>query len=61
MVAVGARMHTKDQAATLVDTFLATPFSNGERHVRRLKLLADYEASTGQPPRTALGRSGRAG
>ena len=45
VVAVGARMHTKDQAATLVDTFLATPFSNGERHVRRLKLLADYEAS----------------
>jgi ribose 5-phosphate isomerase B len=45
VVAVGARMHTKDQAATLVDTFLATPFSNGGRHVRRLKLLADYEAS----------------
>ena len=45
VVAVGARMHTKDQAATLVDTFLATPFSNGERHVRRIKLLADYEAT----------------
>jgi len=45
VVAVGARMHTKDQAATLVDTFLATPFSNGERHVRRIKLLADYEAA----------------
>src|SRR5690242_6369938 len=45
VVAVGARMHTKDQAATLVDTFLATPFSNGERHVRRIKLLAEYDAA----------------
>ena len=45
VVAVGARMHTEDQAATLVDTFLATPFSNGERHVRRIKLLAEYDAA----------------
>ena len=45
VVAIGARMHTEDQAATLVETFLATPFSNGERHVRRIELLADYEAS----------------
>jgi ribose 5-phosphate isomerase B len=45
VVAIGARMHSRDQAATLVDTFLATPFSGGERHARRIKLLADYEAS----------------
>jgi ribose 5-phosphate isomerase B len=55
VLAIGARMHTQDQAATLVDTFLATPFSNDERHVRRLKMVADYEVSTGRPPRTALG------
>jgi ribose 5-phosphate isomerase B len=55
VVAIGARMHTKDQAATLVDTFLATPFSNDERHLRRIKLVADYEVSTGRPPQTALG------
>jgi ribose 5-phosphate isomerase B len=55
VIAVGARMHTKDQAATLVDTFLATPFSNDERHLRRIKLVADYEVSTGRPPQAALG------
>ena len=56
VVAVGARMHTKDQAATLVDTFLATPFSNGERHARRIKLVAAYEASTGRAPRRTRAR-----
>jgi ribose 5-phosphate isomerase B len=45
VVAIGARMHTLDQAATLVDTFLATPFSNGERHRRRISMLAQYEAA----------------
>ncbi|HEV7657533.1 MAG TPA: ribose-5-phosphate isomerase [Mycobacteriales bacterium] len=56
VVAIGARMHTQDQAATLVDTFLATPFSQGERHRRRIRLVAEFEVSTGRPPRqTALG------
>jgi ribose 5-phosphate isomerase B len=45
VVAIGARMHTLDQAATLVDTFLATPFSNGDRHQRRIEMVADYESS----------------
>jgi ribose 5-phosphate isomerase B len=56
VVAIGARMHSADQAATLVDTFLATPFSHGERHARRLRIVAEFEVSTGRPPRqTALG------
>jgi ribose 5-phosphate isomerase B len=55
VVAIGARMHTRDQAATLVDTFLATPFSNDPRHLRRIKMLADHEVATGRPPQTALG------
>jgi ribose 5-phosphate isomerase B len=49
VVSVGARMHTQDEATTIVTTFLATPFSQGERHERRIALLADYER-TGQPP-----------
>ena len=53
VVAIGARMHSQDQAATLVDTFLATPFSNDERHARRLRLVAEFETSTGGHPHSA--------
>jgi ribose 5-phosphate isomerase B len=53
VVAIGARMHSQDQAATLVDTFLATPFSNDERHARRLRLVAEFETSTGGRPHSA--------
>jgi ribose 5-phosphate isomerase B len=47
VVAVGARMHTPEEAAGLVDVFLATPFSEGERHKRRIAMLTEYEASHG--------------
>ncbi|HVV24090.1 MAG TPA: ribose-5-phosphate isomerase [Pseudonocardiaceae bacterium] len=49
VVAVGARMHPVDQATEIVTTFLATAFSQGERHKRRIAMLAEYE-STGEPP-----------
>jgi ribose 5-phosphate isomerase B len=49
VVAVGARMHTPDEAAAIVTAFLATPFSHGERHERRIGMLAEYER-TGTPP-----------
>jgi ribose 5-phosphate isomerase B len=45
VVAVGARMHTPEEAIAIVETFLATPFSGAERHARRIGLLADYEAT----------------
>ena len=44
VIAIGARMHTEDEALELVRLFLATPFSNDPRHARRIGLLADYEA-----------------
>jgi ribose 5-phosphate isomerase B len=47
VVAVGARMHTLEEAAGLVEVFLATPFSGGERHERRIAMLTEYEASHG--------------
>jgi ribose 5-phosphate isomerase B len=53
IVAIGARMHSQDQAATLVDTFLATPFSEDPRHIRRIRIVAEFEVSTGRPPRSA--------
>ncbi|HEY0806137.1 MAG TPA: ribose-5-phosphate isomerase [Pseudonocardiaceae bacterium] len=49
VVGVGARMHTAEQATEIVDAFLATPFSQDERHQRRIAMLAEYER-TGTPP-----------
>jgi len=49
VVAIGARMHTHDEAAKFATAFLTTPFSEGERHKRRIEMLAEYER-TGTPP-----------
>ncbi|MET0136429.1 MAG: ribose-5-phosphate isomerase [Kibdelosporangium sp.] len=49
VVAIGARMHTPEEAAAIVDKFLATPFSGDERHARRIALIEEYE-KTGTPP-----------
>jgi ribose 5-phosphate isomerase B len=43
VVAVGARQHSVDEATTLVETFLATPFSGDPRHARRIAQIAEYE------------------
>jgi ribose 5-phosphate isomerase B len=42
---VGARMHGPAGAAEIVEAILATPFSGGERHARRIRLIADFEAA----------------
>lgn len=49
VVSIGARMHTGPAARRLVEVFLATPFSKGERHLRRIAQLASYE-QTGELP-----------
>ena len=49
VMGIGARMHGATEAAEIVETFLATPFSGGERHVRRIQMISDFEA-TGEPP-----------
>jgi ribose 5-phosphate isomerase B len=43
VISIGGRMHDEEFCLKLVDTFLATPFSGDERHVRRIGLIADYE------------------
>lgn len=43
VVAIGARQHSLEEAAALADAFLATPFSEDERHQRRIDLLTRYE------------------
>ena len=43
ILSLGARMYSIETATTLVETFLATPFSGDPRHVRRLAMLAAYQ------------------
>jgi len=53
IISIGARKHTEDEAISFVDLFLATPFSQDERHQRRIAMLAEYEetgAITGPEP-----------
>ncbi|MGH3932262.1 MAG: ribose-5-phosphate isomerase [Pseudonocardiaceae bacterium] len=47
VVGIGARMHSAVEAADIVEAFVNTAFSGGERHIRRITQIADYE-STGE-------------
>jgi len=47
LVAVGARQHSPDEAAALVETFLATTFSGDPRHARRIAQVAESEKRRG--------------
>jgi ribose 5-phosphate isomerase B len=49
VVSIGARQHTLDEATELVLVFLATPFSDEARHVRRIGLISDYERDRHRP------------
>jgi ribose 5-phosphate isomerase B len=43
VISLGARNHPEADALRFVEIFLRTPFSNGERHVRRIAMLSEYE------------------
>jgi ribose 5-phosphate isomerase B len=45
VISIGARQHTLDEAIGFIDAFIAEPFSGEERHVRRIRQLAEYEAT----------------
>ena len=45
VIAVGARQHSQDEVLELIRAFIAEPFSNDERHVRRIGKIAAYELS----------------
>ncbi|MGH3612277.1 MAG: RpiB/LacA/LacB family sugar-phosphate isomerase, partial [Pseudonocardia sp.] len=49
VIGIGARMHTVAAAFGIVEAFLATPFSDDERHSRRIAMLADYERTGAVP------------
>jgi ribose 5-phosphate isomerase B len=50
VLSVGARMHTEEEATRFLETFLSTPFSEGERHIRRIDMLTEYETTGELPP-----------
>jgi ribose 5-phosphate isomerase B len=58
VVSIGAREHSVEQATELVLLFLATPFSEDPRHVRRIGLLTDYERDRHRPAGGLPTRSG---
>ncbi|NBY51238.1 MAG: ribose-5-phosphate isomerase [Actinobacteria bacterium] len=43
VISLGGRMHDEEFCLKLVDTFLATPFTGDERHVRRIGFITKYE------------------
>ncbi|PRA01299.1 ribose-5-phosphate isomerase [Arthrobacter sp. MYb211] len=45
VIAVGGRQHSVVEAAELIEAFLAEPFSDAERHVRRIGKIASYETT----------------
>lgn len=45
VISLGGRMHPEAFCLELVDTFLATPFSGDERHVRRIGQISKYEVN----------------
>ncbi|MEN8582209.1 ribose-5-phosphate isomerase [Arthrobacter sp. KBS0703] len=45
VVAVGGRQHSVEEATALIEAFLQEPFSNDERHIRRIGKIAAYETT----------------
>lgn len=45
VISIGARQHDEAEVLSLIDTFIAEPFSGDERHVRRIGQIAEYETN----------------
>jgi ribose 5-phosphate isomerase B len=50
VVAVGGRMHSIEDMTRFIEIFLAEPFSEEERHVRRIGQLDVYDRTGQRPP-----------
>jgi len=50
VISIGARLNTVEQARSMVSAFLGTPFSGDPRHVRRITMVAAYDAEGTLPP-----------
>jgi ribose 5-phosphate isomerase B len=60
MVSVGGRMHSVEDMTRFVEVFLTTPFSEDERHVRRIGQVSTYDESRELPPLPASALQGPA-
>ena len=49
VLSLGARMYDEATALRYLAVFVSTPFSLGERHVRRIGMLTDYERTRELP------------
>ncbi|MBV7281844.1 MULTISPECIES: ribose-5-phosphate isomerase [Corynebacterium] len=49
LIGLGGRMHTEEEALSIVDAFLDQEWSQEDRHQRRIDIIADYE-KTGVAP-----------
>lgn len=60
VIAIGARQHTFEDVTRFIDRFIETPFSNEERHARRIAQIAAFEVdgSLAPDPRAAVGAAG---
>lgn len=43
IISIGARQHSEEEVLHLIDSFIAEPFTNQERHARRIQQISDYE------------------
>jgi len=61
VISIGARQHTFEEAASFIDRFIETPFSNEERHVRRIAEIAAFEKDGSLPPDPRSGQAEQPG
>ncbi len=50
VISVGGRLHTEQEMTRFIEVFLGTPYSDEERHTRRIGMLAEYEKTGNLPP-----------
>ena len=48
VVGIGGRMHSIEECKAIIDAFIETPFTNEERHIRRINKITAYENKVGQ-------------
>lgn len=44
VISIGARQHTFEEVLSFIDTFIATDFTEDERHVRRIRQIFEFES-----------------